>query len=271
MYGRNNDELQLPMDTQLAFVNKLDVPLFRSKLGDAETRLNGNVPLFLFSNHDNPRIINRYGDGKHDGEIARLLATLLFTVRDAAQMYYGDEIGMVDHVPTRIEDVRDPVGRTGWPKEKGRDGERTPMQWDAGKDAGFSTAGKTWLPVGSDYKTVNVAAEEKEANSLLNYYKNLIHLRKENAQLMGGDFVPVNESNNSVLSYLRKTNDGKAVLVSLNFTGSEQTANIDPSAKGVAGKRGKLIIASYANAPGQADLTRIKLPPYGSYIAQIEP
>ena len=271
MYGRNDDELQLPMDTQLAFVNKLDVSLFRQKLAEAETRLNGNVPLFLFSNHDNPRIINRYGDGKHDGAIARLLATLLFSVRDAAQMYYGDEIGMVDHDPARVEDVRDPVGRTGWPKEKGRDGERTPMQWNNGVDAGFSTAKTTWLPVGGDYKTVNVAAEEKDPNSLLNYYSKLIHLRKENPQLQDGDFVPVDESNNKVLSYLRKTKDGKAVLVSLNFTGSDQTANIDSAGKGVSGTHAKLIVASYANAPGVSDLSKISLPPYGSYVAEIQP
>jgi alpha-glucosidase len=271
MYGRNNDELQLPMDTQLGFTNHWSVPDFRKKLEDAETRLNGNVPLFMFENHDNPRSLNRYGDGKHNAAIARLLATLLLTPRDAALVYYGEEIGMVDHDPTRKEDVRDPVGRTGWPKEKGRDGERTPMQWDAGFDAGFSTAKATWLPVGSDYKTVNVAAEEKESDSLLNYYKKLIQLRKENPQLRDGDFVPIDQANNNVLSYLRKTKDGKAVLVSLNFTASDQTVNVNLSSKGLSGKHAKTIQASYANAGATNDLSHIALPPYGAYLAQVEP
>ncbi|MBV9405003.1 MAG: alpha-glucosidase, partial [Acidobacteriaceae bacterium] len=136
MYGRNNDELQLPMDTQLGFTNHLSVAEFRHKMEDAETKINGNVPLFVFENHDNSRSINRYGDGRHDQEIARLLATMLLTPRDAALIYYGEELGMTDSVPKRKEDVRDPVGITGWPKNKGRDGERTPMQWNAGMNAG---------------------------------------------------------------------------------------------------------------------------------------
>ncbi len=271
MYGRNNDELQLPMDTQLGFTNHFSVPDFRKKMEDAETKLNGNVPLFMFENHDNSRSLNRYGDGKHNAAIARLLATILLTPRDAALIYYGEEIGMVDHIPTRIEDVRDPVGRTGWPKDKGRDGERTPMQWNAGVDAGFSNAKATWLPVGNDYKSVNVAAEESNPDSLLNYYKKLVALRKENAQLRDGDFVPLDESNNSVLSYLRKTKDGKAVLVSLNFTASPQTVNIDMNEKGVPGKHAKTILASYANARDSNDLSHISLPPYGAYLAEVQP
>lgn len=271
MYGRNNDELQLPMDTQLGFTNHFSVPDFRHKMEDAETKLNGNVPLFMFENHDNSRSLNRYGDGTHNAAIARLLATILLTPRDAALIYYGEEIGMVDHDPTRIEDVQDPVGRTGWPKEKGRDGERTPMQWNAGVDAGFSTASKTWLPVGSDYKTINVAAEQKNPDSLLNYYKKLIQLRKENPQLRDGDFVPVDTTNDSVLCYLRKTKDGKAVAVALNFTASAQTLNIDLNGTGVSGKHGKTILASYANARDSNDLSHISLPPYGAYVGEVEP
>ncbi len=271
MYGQANDELQLPMDTQVGFINHLSVSDFRQKIGDAETKLNGHVPLFVFANHDNPRVINRYGDGKHDGAIARLIATMLLTPHDAALVYYGQEIGMVDHVPTRIEDVQDPVGRTGWPKEKGRDGERTPMQWNAGSDAGFSNASRTWLPVGGDYKTVNVAAEEKDPNSLLNYYKTLIHLRKENAQLRDGDYIGVDENNNSVFSYMRKTSDGKAVVVAMNFTSSQQTVNLDASGKGVSGRHAKLILASYANANGTSDLSHLSLPAYGSYVGEVQP
>ncbi len=80
----------------------------------------------------------RYGDGKHDVDIERMLATILFASRSTALMYYGDEIGMKTTPPTRVEDVKDPVGRTGWPNDKGRDGERTPMQWDGSPEAGFT-------------------------------------------------------------------------------------------------------------------------------------
>ena len=271
MYGRNNDELQLPMDTQMGFTNKLSVADFRSKLQDAETKVHGNVPLFVFENHDNPRSINRYGDGKHDGEIARLLATLLLTPRDAALVYYGEELGMVNNDPKRKEDVQDPIGRLGWPKEKGRDGERTPMQWNADTDAGFSTAKKPWVPVAPDYKTVNVSAEERQPNSLLSYYKTLIRLRKSNPQLRDGDFITVDDSNENVLSFIRKTKDGKAVLVALNFTAMPQTVSYDLASQDVSGKHGKLLVASYPGASGSTDLTHLALPAYGSYVGEIAP
>ncbi len=271
MYGRNNDELQLPMDTQLGFTNHLSAPDLRKKLDDAETNINGNIPLFVFENHDNSRSINRYSDGKHDAAVARLLATMLLTPRDVALIYYGEELGMVDNPPKRIEDVKDPVGRTGWPKNKGRDGERTPMQWNAGVDAGFSDAKSPWLPVGPNYKTVNVAAEEKEPNSLLNYYKALIRLRKENPQLRDGDFVPLDQNNSNVLSYLRKTNDGKAVLVTLNLTPTPQTVGFDLQAQGVAGKHARRVLASFPESSQSSDLRRITLPAYGAYVGQVEP
>jgi alpha-glucosidase len=271
MYGRNRDELQLPMDTQLGFEKHLSITDFRSKLSDAETKINGNVPLLVFSNHDNPRAIDRFGDGTHDAAIARLLATLLLTPRDAALIYYGEEIGMVTTPPKRKEDVRDPIGKLGWPKNKGRDGERTPMQWNNEMDAGFSTAKQTWLPVAPDYKTVNVATEEQKPDSLLNYYKALIRLRKQNPQLRTGDFVLVDTANDNVFSYIRKTNDGQAVLVSLNFTSTPQMVNIDLSQEDIKGTHLKKLIASYAG-PGQGiSLHEIKLPAYGSFVGQVEP
>lgn len=270
MYGKARDELELPMDTQLGFTNRLSAADFRSKLRDAETRLNGNVPLLVFDNHDNPRSLNRYGDGKHDAAIARLLATLLLTPRDAALIYYGEELGMRNNDPKRKEDVRDPIGKLGWPNEKGRDGERTPMQWTAGTDAGFSTAKSTWLPVAPDYKTVNVAVEERQPDSLLNYYKTLIHLRKQNPQLRDGDFVIIDENNQNVLSYLRKTPDGRAVLVALNFTAVPQTAAFDLRPHGVQGRRLRTVLASYQHAGPAMDLGQVVLPAYGAYIGGIE-
>ncbi len=147
MYGHpSKPEFHLPMDTQVAMINKLDVTTFRSRLIEVETQIGPNTPLLLFDNHDVPRIDARYGDGVHDTDIQRVLSTILFASQGTALFYYGDEIGMKTTPPTRKEDVKDPIGITGWPKEKGRDGERTPMQWDASANAGFST-GRPWLPV----------------------------------------------------------------------------------------------------------------------------
>jgi alpha-glucosidase len=268
MYGRNRDELHLPMDTQLGFINRLSVADFRKKLFEAETGLNGNSPLFVFDNHDNIRSVDRYGDGLHDDLIQKLIATVLLTPRDAALLYYGEELGMRTNTPARVEDVRDPIGRSGWPKEKGRDGERTPMQWNSDVNAGFGGTHKPWLPIGPNYRTANVAVESREPNSLLNYYKKLIKLRKENEQLRDGDFVLTAEKNFSVLSYVRITRNGQAVVVALNFTGSPQMMGWDLSSRGVKGTHLKTLIASF-HVAGETELGRVMLPPYGSYVGQV--
>ena len=166
MYGPpGKPEFHLPMDTQMALINKMDVAQFRAKLIDAETHLSAHIPLLLFDNHDNPRLDARYGDGVHDEDIQRVISTILFASRGAALFYYGDEIGMKTTPPKRKEDVKDPIGITGWPKEKGRDGERTPMQWDASAKAGF-TQGTPWLPVPPSAATINVAMQKNDPNSL---------------------------------------------------------------------------------------------------------
>jgi alpha-glucosidase len=269
MYGSKNDELQLPMDTQLGFLNKLSAPDFRSMLTDAETELDGNPPLFVFENHDNKRLIDRYGDGVHNDAIARLLATLLLTPRDAALIYQGQELGMIDHDPTRKEDVKDPIGRLGWPKEKGRDGERIPMPWNGDIDGGFSTAKTSWLPVSPRYKTVNVSTEMRALDSILNYYKELIRLRKQDPQLREGKYVGVDVKDPNVLSFLRKTPDGKAVLVSLNLSGSEQKPKFDLRAAGVSGTHLKKLLSSSADI-NPASIENFTLPPYGSYVGHVQ-
>ena len=180
--GAKHDELQLPMDMIVGFSNKLDANMFRTRISEVETEVHGSQPLLVFDNHDNIRSWERYGDGVHNEQIAKLIAAMLFTTRATALMYYGEELGMVTSTPTRVQDVKDPIGITGWPKEKGRDGERTPMQWDSSSpQSGFSTSATTWLPVASDYKTVNVQTELADPNSLLNWYKRLIAMRREMA------------------------------------------------------------------------------------------
>jgi alpha-glucosidase len=263
MYGKQNDELQLPMDTQLGFSNQLSAGNFRRRLYDAEYELHGHMPLFVFDNHDNRRSWNRYGDGIHDVAIAKLIATLLLTPRDTALVYYGEELGMVESTPTSKAEVKDPIGILGWPKEKGRDGERTPMQWNADTDAGFSTAGKTWLPVASNYRSVNVAAEERNPDSVLNYYKRLIEMRKRNDAFRDGSFALIDETNQSVLSYLRKAKDGTTVLVSLNCTAQPHTVSLKLNG------RLKPLLASFSPKSEALDPESLALPPFGSLVAQV--
>jgi alpha-glucosidase len=269
-YGADHDELQLPMDMQVGFLNKLDAAGFRTRIDQAEHDIDSDQPLFVFDNHDNPRSWNRYGDGKHNLDIARVIATLLLGTRSTAMMYYGEELGMTTTTPTRVEDVKDPIGKIGWPKEKGRDGERTPMQWDGSPNAGFTTAAATpWLPVPPSYKTVNVALESREDDSLLAWYQRLIQLRRENPAMRDGTLTMLNVNDNNVLSWLRKAPDGQAVLVACNFTAQAQTVAFDLSSQGVSGQK----LTTLLQTPGSSEpesLASIKLPPYGVYIGQTQ-
>jgi alpha-glucosidase len=267
-YGSpDKPEFQLPMDTQLGFINKLDVATFRAKLNDVETQIGGNTPLLVFDNHDNPRLDARYGDGVHDTDIQRVISTVLFASRGAALFYYGDEIGMKTTPPRRKEDVKDPIGVTGWPKEKGRDGERTPMQWDASANAGFTTAAaKPWLPVPPSAASINVAAEKGDPNSLLAWYQALIRLKKTNAAFAHGDNTMLDIANTKVLSWERQTGDTPAVVVSVNFTADPQTISLS-----VPGAKGK--IKTLLKTPGAADPSgtgEIELGPYGVHIGEVE-
>ena len=268
--GASHNELNLPMDMQIGFLNKLDASEFRRLIEDVETKINGNQPLVVFDNHDNIRSWNRYGDGVHDEAIARIIATMLYTIRGTAMMYYGQEIGMVTIPPARVEDVKDPIGKIGWPKEKGRDGERTPMQWDDSKNAGFSTADVTWLPVAPNYKTVNVKKEEPEPASLLNWYKELIKMRANNPALHDGALTMLDPTNPNVLSYLRKGPGGSpSIVVALNFTAQPQTVSLDLSSTGVSGNEVKTLVTDADSLRSATSLNRIELPPFASWIASV--
>jgi len=261
MYGAKNDEFQLPMDTQYGFLNHLSAADFRARLREAETELNGNVPLLVFDNHDNRRSWDRYADGLHNDAIARLIAALLLAPKASSLMYYGQEIGMVTTDPKSKADVRDPVGVTAWPLFKGRDGERTPMQWTSGRNAGFSTAAETWLPVAPDYSMRNVESERRDPGSLFNFYKALIRLRRENAAFRDGEFALVNENDPNVLSFVRRAPDGATVLVALNVSASPQAVNYD--------RHGVALLSSFAATGATADLKTLSLPAYGVWVGQV--
>jgi alpha-glucosidase len=144
------------------------------------------------------------------------------------------------------------------------------MQWNNDTNAGFGATRRPWLPIGENYRTVNVATESRDPDSLLNYYKRLLKLRKENEQLREGDFVLTNETSDTVLSYMRLTRNGKAVVVALNFTAQPQTVSINLTSRGVKGKHVHTLLASF-NGPPPADLAHIALPAFGSYVGQVEP
>ena len=279
--GATHDELQLPMDTLVGFhteggaVNgrnvSLDLPHLRTTLTAMQTELGDNWPLLVFDNHDNPRSWDRFADGVHDAERARIIATILLTSRATALMYYGEELGMTTHTPTRVEDVRDPIGITGWPKEQGRDGERTPMQWTSGPQSGFSSNPRTWLPIGSGYETINVATEAADPHSLLHWYERLIELRRSNATMRNGGTIMLDSTNPNVLSYLRTAPRGsRPILISLNMSAQPQTLQLDLGPAGIHTTAIHTLLSDADALNSDTTLTGVTLPPFASWVAELQ-
>lgn len=222
-YGPANNGVHLPFNFFLIMEparTKLDANVFRSVIEASEKALQGRWTTYVLSNHDNPRHFDRYGDGKHNDLIAKLTATMLLTLRGSPFLYYGEEIGMTTTEPKTIDEVRDPVGRRYWPANKGRDGERTPMQWDSSAHSGFTT-GSPWLPVPPSASTRNVATAERDPNSILSFYKQLIALRRRTPALLDGVYATV-ESDPRIFAYKRSTL-GQTVIVALNMSGERRT------------------------------------------------
>jgi alpha-glucosidase len=168
----------------------------------------GAWPNWVLGNHDRPRIASRVGRDQ-----ARVAAMLLLTLRGTPTLYYGDEIGM-HQVAISPDQVRDPFEKNVPGIGVGRDGCRTPMQWDATTHSGFSTA-STWLPLADDHVQENVVNLEADAASILSFYKALIALRKQLPQLLTGSYEPV-VAQGDILLYRRVSADG-AIVIALNL------------------------------------------------------
>jgi alpha-glucosidase len=264
-YYGDGDEVQLPMDFMFTMVNKLSAPDFRKQIAAVEGA--GVWPVYVISNHDIVRAWNRYGDGVHNDDVAKVMAALYLTLRGTPIMYYGEELAMENNDPKRREDVKDPVAQLGWPLEKGRDGERTPMQWDATANGGFSKA-TPWLPVPATASTKNVAVLSKDPSSILNLYRKLTALRRSNPALREGEYLPLAESDPNVLAYLRRTKQD-AVLVALNMSAAPHTLRAGLAAKGVKESGASTLLATHRAAGSSLALDSIALQPFEVVVAEL--
>jgi alpha-glucosidase len=259
LYGKNHDEVQLPMNFLFGDIKTLDAQEFKKQIDAAETQLNGGTPVFLLSNHDRPRPWDTFGDGKNNEQIVKLVAALVLTPRGTAQMYYGDELGMT----TMPKSELDKFGTTRTrPHPDGRDGERTPMQWHSGPNAGF-TNGKPWLPVPSNAAKVNVAAESRDKASVFSWYKDLLGLRQYHPAFRNGAYVSLESGNREVLAFARRANNGVTALIVLNMSGTEQKVEITGFESWPKLKR-VLLASPSAVAPASP---AFEVAPYGVIIA----
>ncbi|MGQ0603744.1 MAG: alpha-amylase family glycosyl hydrolase [Anaerolineales bacterium] len=181
-------------------------------------------PCYVLSNHDTVRHTTRVGGGRFSDARAKVAATLLLTQRGTPFLYYGEEIGMQQTAIPR-EEMQDPVGIRYWPLHPGRDGSRTPMQWDASEQAGFTT-GKPWLRVNADHPRRNVAEQVNDPSSVLSVYKRLIALRNGSPALQRGSLKFLLHRPVEGMAYLREA-EGQSVLIVLNFFARDLTLRLD--------------------------------------------
>ncbi len=182
----------------------------------------GVFPNYVLGNHDVRRPGSRYGKGEDDARV-KIVMALLLTMRGTPFIYAGDEIGMRDIFLTKRSEVQDPLGKKYFPFHQGRDGCRTPMQWDDSENAGFSSK-KPWLRIHKNHKTRNLATQKADENSIFNLTRNLIALRKKYKTLRSGEFLPYKDVPKDVMAYLRKS-EGESIFVLLNF--SKRKRDID--------------------------------------------
>lgn len=251
-------------------LGKSNMPL-RLKLGLISEQKSLRWNTIFFENHDQQRSPSVYGKPEYRIETAKMIATLLFTLRGTPFVYQGQELGMSD-LPLRFDQIVDPVGKRIYRTMRGyhapkwlarrmalrltRDYARTPMQWDDTANAGFSEAQKTWLPVNPNYTDVSVAAEDDDAVSVLNYYRRLIALRKSSLVLQDGSIQFIDDKK-YVLSYLRNLGDD-SVLIVANLSHRP----VQPHTQ----LTGQLLLSSY---PDRESLTDQQLRPYEVVVARI--
>ena len=171
-------------------------------------------PNNVLNNHDNPRTATRYHAGERDEKL-KVAAAMLLTLRGTPFMYYGEEIGMRD-IHLRRSEIQDPVGKRYWPFNVGRDGCRSPMQWTPGAGAGF-TSGIPWLKHHQNHIERNVENQQEDPASLLNFYKSLLIIRRENPALQKGSFQPIVYDSTRIMAYLREDAQ-QTILVALNLS-----------------------------------------------------
>ena len=190
----------------------------------------------FLSNHDNPRPVSNFGDDSPLYRVpsAKVLATMLLTLKGTPFIYQGDELGMTNYPFTKIDEFDDIEVKNAWKAEvlthrvdgeeylfhmrkTSRDHSRTPMQWDDSSNGGFTTAAKPWLAVHPDYKEINARQALVDQNSIYHYFKQMIELRKKNPAFVYGDYLDLDPENPFLFIYTR-TLAADRFLVTLNFS-----------------------------------------------------
>jgi alpha-glucosidase len=236
-YGASGQGAHLPFNFQL-----IRLPWKAREIAAAVERYEALLPSYawpnwVLGNHDKPRIATRAGAPQ-----ARIAAMLLLTLRGTPTLYYGDEIGMHD-VAIPVHRIQDPFEKNVPGLGVGRDPVRTPMQWNAGRGAGF-TRGEPWLPIANDYSMNNVAVLRCQSASILSLYRRLIELRRSEPALSVGDYAAL-PSGEDLMAYMRKAGERRLLIV-LNFDADSRRFNLSELQAGAS-----LLLSTYLDRAGE--------------------
>lgn len=229
-------------------------------------------------NHDQPRVVSRLGNDTDTwwNKSAKMLATCLHFMQGTPYVYQGEELGMTNYPFSDIRDFRDVESINAYHeytetlhvdsdkmisylRNKSRDNARTPMQWDETDEAGFTT-GVPWMPVNPNYKVINAAAQIGDEDSVYNYYRKLISLRKEHPIIVNGDFELVGEDDADVFVYLRHWKN-QILWVACNFTDRMQKI-VNPSSNHAEYREWHVICDNYSPSGDAFEKDQIELQPY---------
>lgn len=283
-YGNGTDELHMVFNFPLMKTHRLTPEWVRRNQKERLGKLpNGAWPCNTFGNHDSPRVFSRFADGQNDDQIARLALAVVLTLKGTPFLYYGEEIGMTDLLLDDLSQFRDNLGLWAYEMEltlpgvtpeealrhaaeESRDKCRTPMQWSEEPNAGFSPAGvRTWLPVNPNYtKGVNVAAEEKDSGSLLNFYRRLLKVRKSSPALQVGEYRLVHAEAEDYLAFLREIPDGQVCLVAMNFSPRSRRIRFAD-----VGSRAHVLFSSRSRPSEIESIESLRLEPFEIYIGEL--
>ena len=283
-YGNGSNELHLAFNFPLMRTNRLTPDWIRANQKDRLASLPpGAWPCNTLNNHDSTRMHNRFGDGQNDDAIARTSLALMLTLRGTPFLYNGEEIGMSDYYLTDINLFRDPPAvwfydgqvSDGMSRDEAlklaavysRDRCRTPMQWSSAINAGFSSDGvRTWLPVNPNYaQGVNVDDQQYNPESMLNFYKRLLRLRRQTPALKDGDYTPLNESAEGYFAFTRRSQDGgQTCLVVLNLSDTEHNLSFDLTARDA-----RCLFSNHLLEGDRVSLEGLKIAPYEIFIGEL--
>jgi alpha-glucosidase len=284
-YGDGSNELSLVFNFPLMRTRRLTPEWVRANQEQRLAALRAISlhawPCNTLGNHDSSRLISHFGDGINDEHLARISLALMLTLRGTPSLYYGEEIGMTDLILEDIGSFRDQLGlwqyqaeieEYGTPQDQAlqigaklsRDRCRTPMQWAGSPNAGFSPAGIiTWLPVNPNYRQgINVSEQESSPGSLLNFYKQMLRLRRETPALIDGEYIPVHPEAQDYLAFLRE-NSSQTCLVLLNMENKAVDVSLPPGLE-----TARLLFSSRLREKDEQYSNQIHLSPFEIHITK---